>query len=577
MAWRTRDSQLGSVVRFAAGALIAASALAFAGAPAEAHHYRHIHHHYAHAAHYRHIAHYARRSVAAVPASPAFSAIVVDANSGRTLYSAAEDGLRHPASITKVMTLYLLFEQLDKGAMTLQTRIPISEHAAAQEPSKLGIQPGETISAEDAIKAVVTRSANDVAVAIAEAIGHDESAFAEMMTRKAQALGMSNTVYRNASGLPNDEQVTTARDLTILARSLEDRFPRYFKYFSTREFDYAGEAIGNHNHLLGRVDGVDGIKTGYTRASGFNLLTSVHRDGRSLIAVVMGGRTAGARDRIMENLIADHLAQASTVRTATMVADASGAEEPAARAATEETPPARPQPAAVAAKVPARMSAARFAPPPVAEGDNTEDDEAPALHVAAVNPVTEPRPAEPAPVSLGPVEQRRAERPAEVKVAAAAREEPTPARLGWVKGPDPAPTGRETVEGDPPTPPAKPKTVAPAAHPAAKPPAETTIAARTPAGSDTVSSDDEAADAARKGWMIQIGATDDAAKATALLDKARERNRSILAAAKPVTEKVRKGEDTFYRARFAGLDSTSAKSACRSLKRNGFSCFATRV
>ena len=131
------------------------------------------------------------------------------------------------------MTLYLLFEQLDKGALTLQSRIPISEHAAAQEPSKLGLEPGETISVEDAIKAIVTRSANDVAVAIAEAIGGDESTFAEMMTRKAHALGMTRTTYRNASGLPNDEQITTARDLTILARALEDRFPRYFKYFST--------------------------------------------------------------------------------------------------------------------------------------------------------------------------------------------------------------------------------------------------------------------------------------------------------------------------------------------------------
>ncbi len=190
-----------------------------------------------------------------MPSSPTFSAIVVDANSGRTLWSADPDGLRHPASITKVMTLYLLFEQLDKGAMTLQSRIPISEHAAAQEPSKLGLEPGETISVEDAIKAVVTRSANDIAVAIAEAIGHDESTFAEMMTRKAHALGMANTTYRNASGLPNDQQITTARDLTILARSLEDRFPRYFRYFSTEEFEYAGQTIGNHNHLLGRVDG----------------------------------------------------------------------------------------------------------------------------------------------------------------------------------------------------------------------------------------------------------------------------------------------------------------------------------
>ncbi len=189
-----------------------------------------------------HYARYARRSVAAIPSSPAFSAIVVDANSGRTLYAASEDGLRHPASLTKVMTLYLLFEQLDKGAMTLQTRIPISEHAAAQEPSKLGVEPGDTISVEDAIKAIVTRSANDVAVAIAEAIGHDESSFAQMMTRKARALGMSSTVYRNASGLPNDEQVTTARDLTILARSVEDRFPRYFHYFSTHEFDLRGRS-----------------------------------------------------------------------------------------------------------------------------------------------------------------------------------------------------------------------------------------------------------------------------------------------------------------------------------------------
>ena len=207
------------------------TALAFVAAPAQAHHYRHARHY----AHYGHVAHYAahgtRHYAAAVPLSPAFSALVVDANSGRTLYSVAEDGLRHPASITKVMTLYLLFEQLDKGAMTLQTRIPVSQHAAAQEPSKLGVEPGDTISVEDAIRAVVTRSANDVAVAIAEAIGHDEDSFAEMMTRKAHALGMSSTVYRNASGLPNDEQVTTARDLTILGPFARGAFPALLQIF----------------------------------------------------------------------------------------------------------------------------------------------------------------------------------------------------------------------------------------------------------------------------------------------------------------------------------------------------------
>ncbi len=399
MAWRKGDSQqLVRAVRLAAGALIAASALVVAAGPAEARHYRHVHR-YAYMHHYRHVAHFDRHRWTGVPASPAFSATVVDANSGRTLYSVSEDGLRHPASITKVMTLYLLFEQLEKGAMTLQTRIPVSEHAAAQEPSKLGIEPGGTISVEDAIKAVVTRSANDVAVAIAEAIGRDESAFADMMTRKAHALGMSNTLYRNASGLPNDEQVTTARDLAILGRAMEERFPRYFKYFSTRQFDYAGQTIGNHNHLLGRVDGVDGIKTGYTRASGFNLLTSVHRDGRSLIAVVMGGPSAASRDRMMENLIDDHIAEASTVRTATMVADASAADAPPARRAPVADTAARPRPAVVAAPVPARAPSSRVAPPEIGEGDNSDEDGAPALRVAAVEPAHQPRAAAPAPVA----------------------------------------------------------------------------------------------------------------------------------------------------------------------------------
>ena len=191
MAWRIRNPHLGPVVRAAVGALMAASALTLAAAPAEAHihrharHFRHVH------AHVRYVADRGRGAAAGVPSSPTFSAIVVDANSGRTLYAAEPDGLRHPASITKVMTLYLLFERLESGKMTLQSRIPISEHAAAQEPSKLGLEPGETISVEDAIKAVVTRSANDIAVAIAEAIGGDESAFAAMMTRKAHALGMA--------------------------------------------------------------------------------------------------------------------------------------------------------------------------------------------------------------------------------------------------------------------------------------------------------------------------------------------------------------------------------------------------
>ena len=221
------------VARFfnlAAGVCVAASALAASGAPAEARGWRHYHR-VAHAYFAHHRGYAVARRPALVEADAAFSAIVVDANSGRELYGVNENGLRHPASITKVMTLYLLFEQLDKGALTLQSQIPISEHAAAQAPSKLGISAGDSLSVDEAIKAIVTRSANDVAVAIAEAIGGDEFNFAQMMTRKAHALGMSRTIYRNASGLPNDEQITTARDLTVLARATEERFPEIFSLF----------------------------------------------------------------------------------------------------------------------------------------------------------------------------------------------------------------------------------------------------------------------------------------------------------------------------------------------------------
>ena len=269
----------------------------------------------------------------AVAASPAFSALVVDANSGRTLYAVDENGLRHPASITKVMTLYLLFEQLDRGAMTLQTPIPISEHAAAQEPSKLGLPPGDTISVDDAIKAIVTRSANDVAVAIAEAVGGDGKQFRRdddaQGARARHGEHALSQRLRPAQRRADHHGARSRRSSGARSRSASRATSNISRPPSST---IAGEIIGNHNHLLGRVDGVDGIKTGYTRASGFNLLTSVHRDGRSLIAVVMGGRSAGGRDRIMENLIADHIAEASTARTATMVAEAAPAADGRARA-----------------------------------------------------------------------------------------------------------------------------------------------------------------------------------------------------------------------------------------------------
>jgi D-alanyl-D-alanine carboxypeptidase len=310
------------------GLLALTSAVIFSSDSAEARRYyrhrHHVHHHSEEADNY----------------SPQFSSIIVDANSGATLTATSPDASRHPASLTKIMTLYLLFERLDAGKMKLDTEMQVSEHASEQAPTKLGLKPGQTIKVEDAIKGLVTRSANDAAVVIAEAIAGDEDDFAKLMTRKARALGMSRTTYRNASGLPDDEQVTTARDQSTLGRAIQDRFPRYYRYFSTQAFNYHGQSIRNHNHLLGEVEGVDGIKTGYTRASGFNLVTSMRRGNRHLVGVVMGGRSSGSRDAIMRNLLAENLQKASTQHTVAAITERSTSEANAdvAEAAAEQRP-----------------------------------------------------------------------------------------------------------------------------------------------------------------------------------------------------------------------------------------------
>jgi D-alanyl-D-alanine carboxypeptidase len=247
---------------------------------------------------------------------PRYAAIVIDDNSGQVLHEANADETRHPASLAKIMTLYLLFEQLESGKMKLDTPLAVTAHAAKQRPVKLGLKAGQTISVEEALKALVTKSANDAAAVIAEAIGENEDDFAKLMTLKARSLGMLHTVYINASGLPADEQITTARDQALLGRAIQHRFPDYFKYFSTPSFKFRNADIRNHNNLLGRVDGVDGIKTGYTDASGYNLVSSVHRQDRNIVAVVLGGPSNGARDNRMRQLIEECIPQAATERTA---------------------------------------------------------------------------------------------------------------------------------------------------------------------------------------------------------------------------------------------------------------------
>jgi D-alanyl-D-alanine carboxypeptidase len=229
--------------------------------------------------------------------------LILDATSGRELVADRADEQRHPASLTKLMTIYLTFSALDSGRLSLGDALPVSLNALNAPPTKIGLPPGGTVNVRDATMALVTRSANDAAIVLAEALGGDEATFAQLMTQKARQLGMSSTVYRNASGLPNREQVTTARDLARLAFALMRDFPHYYAIFSVQSFPYRGRVLENHNRMLLSYEGADGLKTGYTVASGFNLVMSAIRDNRRLIGVVLGGDSAGQRDRMMADLM----------------------------------------------------------------------------------------------------------------------------------------------------------------------------------------------------------------------------------------------------------------------------------
>jgi D-alanyl-D-alanine carboxypeptidase len=242
--------------------------------------------------------------ILAVPAPPQkYAAIVVDARTGKQIFEVNSTAPRYPASLTKMMTLYLLFEALDSGRVTKETQIPVSAHAAKQPPTKLRFRPGETIDVDSAIRALTVKSANDVAVAVGEYLGGSEDQFAAMMTAKAGQIGMRNTVFRNASGLPDDGQHTTARDMAVLGMALRKRFPQYYYYFSATDFMFRGRLVRGHNDMLGRIPGVDGIKTGYIRASGFNIVTSYSLGGRQIVVVVMGADSARQRNDHAEALL----------------------------------------------------------------------------------------------------------------------------------------------------------------------------------------------------------------------------------------------------------------------------------
>jgi D-alanyl-D-alanine carboxypeptidase len=490
------------------------------------------------------------------------------------------------------MTLYLLFERLEAGKIKLTTMMPVSEHAAGQNPTKLNLRTGSSIAVEDAIRGLVTRSANDAAAVIAEALGGDEETFAEMMTTKARALGMSRTTYKNASGLPDDDQVTTARDQALLGRAVQEHFPKYYRYFSTQSFTWRGEEIRNHNHLLGRVEGVDGIKTGYTHDSGFNLVTSVRRGERHIVAVVLGGSSAGARDAKMRGLIEEHIAEASTRRTSTMVAEAPEAVAAPAPARSRSIRPAQavaPTPAPApgtpgfalssAASVPTAPSAGAtvHGPAMVKQPATGSTDPIKPIAVKTVKVKLAPShnaslaPAAP----MIPVEENAAAPVAAPAAPAPAPAAPAPiiaapaAPASVAPAPVPAlPPALAAAKAAPAQPEARPS-LALQAEPA-KPPALAVVAAVAEPKAEP------ARTPVRSGWIVQVGAFGSEAEAKQHLDEAQSKAKSLLGRADPFTEAVTKGDKTFYRARFAGLDRDKAEAACKQLKKSDIACMTIK-
>ncbi len=289
---------------------------------------------------------------ATAPAHARYASIVIDAETGDILYERNANTGNYPASLTKMMTLYLLFEALDEGRVELGQPMKVSKKAAARPATALGLRAGERITVEQAIHALIIRSANDVATVVAEALGGSEAKFAQLMTERAREIGMANTTFRNASGLPDKNQKSTARDLANLARALWRAFPHHYHYFSTESFVFRGRTYTTHNRILQSYAGADGLKTGYIRAAGFNVATSAVRDGRRLIGVVLGGKTARSRDSHMASLLDNGFA--SLVTASAPTADI-------APVVAALPPPAAPTPVQVAAADPA--------PPPVASGD----------------------------------------------------------------------------------------------------------------------------------------------------------------------------------------------------------------
>jgi D-alanyl-D-alanine carboxypeptidase len=441
------------------------------------------------------------------------AAIVIDANTGKTLYASNADAPRHPASLTKMMTLYMVFEAMEKGKINKNSKILVSKHAASMPPTKLGVKAGNTITVETAIYALVTKSANDAAAATAEFLGGSEANFAQLMTAKARSIGMSKTRFYNASGLPDSRQITTARDMAILGIALRKNYPQYYKYFSARSFTYGRSRMANHNKLLGRVAGVDGIKTGYTRASGFNLVSSIAIGNKRVVSVVLGGKSGRSRDAEMAGLISKYVPKASSKANGgallAMRNILKSKEKPVVAQTIEDVQVSLNETDVV---IPADR-------PEAIEADQT---------VAAED------------VDGASVEPLANEKPKRVKRPIVALTEEIETNAGGTDA------GAASVD---------PITTASAPDDAQ----DIGNQSATPSGA----------------WVIQVAAADSENGALKILSGAKAKGGKALASAEPFTQSVKKGSTTLYRARFGGFDTKAAAwTACEALKRQNYGCFA---
>jgi D-alanyl-D-alanine carboxypeptidase len=449
-----------------------------------------------------------------------YASIVIDAQTGRVLSSSRADELRYPASLTKMMTLYMVFDALEKGELTMNERLYVSQNAAAQSPSKLGLRPGSTITVHDAILSLITKSANDASVVLAEKLGRgSEARFARQMTEKARALGMSRTTFANPNGLPNPRQVTTARDMATLSLALINDFPEQYRYFSTPSFTFNGVAMRNHNRLMATYDGMDGIKTGYIHASGFNLAASAARDNHRLVAVVFGGRTATSRNEHMKELLDEGFAEVLNQRTVI-------ASRPSQTTGTVTS--------AATTSISTAAQAQSFTAPSGAQ-----------LQTVKV-PVNKPQPASSTPAPS----------------AAEAAAKPAGLRL------EPAQTSQTVTHSTSRAPEVyMPRTVSNRdTGVILTSPTQTTMAASSAAVSYTQTGQ----------WAVQIGAfTSENAGARALMDAVSRLPHDFKKAAKPHLVTLETSNGLIYRARLAGFDKNKAADACRILK-DGCMIMATR-